>query len=214
MTSIVTWLVERATQEKIPAQLYDSLSSASLFEAEEQWCVSRVRLYKDLWQNHVEFEQWPESLHWDWARKAALEAPNRLEDNPDIRVFGLKAKSLWQGILLAKSSNDYVSHSTIRPQPVVYVDFIESAPWNWELQPLNRTGLFKGVGVQLIECAVRWSLLLGRKGRLGLHSLPQSCAFYVNRCHMHDFGPDPDYQELHYLELDQTGASLLLESKP
>ena len=48
--------------------------------------------------------------------------------------------------------------------------------------------------------AIRLSIEEGYKGRIGLHSLPQSNDFYSNRCGMIDLGADPHYQNLRYFE--------------
>jgi len=80
---------------------------------------------------------------------------------------------------------------------VVYVDYVESAPWN--LKGSAVTPRFLGVGTILIAEAVRLSLEMGLGGRVGLHSLPQAEAFYT-RCQMIKVGPDHSYYDLIYFE--------------
>ena len=41
----------------------------------------------------------------------------------------------------------------------------------------------------------------GYKGRVGLHSLPQSNGWYANVCGMADLGADAGYQNLRYFEM-------------
>ena len=62
---------------------------------------------------------------------------------------------------------------------VLYVDYLESAPWNYE--PFVRPNLprYRGVGGILIGEAIRISLAGGLRGRLGLYSLPGSEGFYT-----------------------------------
>jgi hypothetical protein len=80
---------------------------------------------------------------------------------------------------------------------VVYVDYVESAPWN--LKGTVVSPRFLGVGTVLIAEAVRLSLEMGLGGRVGLHSLPQAEPFYA-RCRMTRVGPDPSYYDLTYFE--------------
>lgn len=80
---------------------------------------------------------------------------------------------------------------------VVYVDYLESAPWNLKGSP--DPPRFLGVGTVLMAEAVRISTEEGFEGRVGLHSLPQAEAFY-NKCGMTRLGADPNYYDLVYFE--------------
>jgi hypothetical protein len=82
------------------------------------------------------------------------------------------------------------------------------APWN--LRVLSNTPRFGGIGVRLIEAAVRLSLDEGFHGRVGLHSLPQSEAFYRDTCWMVGLGADASYQDLPYYELTREQADEFL----
>jgi hypothetical protein len=90
---------------------------------------------------------------------------------------------------------------------VVYIDYVESAPWNLKASAISPR--FIGVGTVLIAEAVRLSLEMKLEGRIGLHSLPQAVGFYT-RCGMSRVGPDPDYYDLPYFEYtDQQAADWL-----
>jgi hypothetical protein len=65
---------------------------------------------------------------------------------------------------------------------------------------LTDTPRFGGIGVRLIEAAVRLSIDEGFQGRVGLHSLPQAEAFYRGPCRMACLGADASYQGLPYYE--------------
>jgi hypothetical protein len=90
---------------------------------------------------------------------------------------------------------------------VVYVDYVESAPWN--LKGYADVPRFLGVGTILIAEAIRLSLEMGLEGRVGLHSLPQAEAFYA-KCQMTRVGPDPAYYELTYFEYASQQATAWL----
>jgi hypothetical protein len=80
---------------------------------------------------------------------------------------------------------------------VVYVDYLESAPWN--LKSFVDVPRFIGVGTVLMAEAVRISVEAGFEGRVGLHSLPQAVGFY-EKCKLTQFGTDPNYFDLVYFE--------------
>ncbi len=85
----------------------------------------------------------PQSLHWHWAKKAAeLSGSGRLGPLGDVRIFGVEVDSEWQGMLLAKST-PYESRLGRSRRPLVYVDFLESAPWNWELPEISQSARFR-----------------------------------------------------------------------
>jgi hypothetical protein len=93
--------------------------------------------------------------------------------------------------------------------PVLYVDFLETAPWN--LKGLHVRPRFLGVGTVLIAEAVLLSRESGWRGRVGLHSLPQAERFYDVHCQMTRTGPDPQYHDLVYFEYTEDMAAQLLE---
>ena len=51
----------------------------------------------------------------------------------------------------------------------------------------------------------------GFKGRIGLHSLPQSNNFYANKVGMTDMGQDEEYQNLRYFEMTPEQAEAFIE---
>ena len=79
------------------------------------------------------------------------------------------------------------------------MDYLEVAPWNVKLisEALGHPPRLRAVGSRLIEAAVRLSIDEGFKGRLGLHSLPESEAFiYTPVCGMTPFGKDAQKEDL------------------
>jgi len=92
---------------------------------------------------------------------------------------------------------------------MVYVDFLEAAPWN--LKASATAPRFKGVGTALLVDAVRLSIETGFGGDVGLHSLPQAEPFYT-RCGMTRIGEDPDYYGLPYYEYTSSQAAEWLAS--
>ena len=90
-------------------------------------------------------------------------------------------------------------------KPLVYVDYVESAPWN--VIPLVEEPLYSGIGVVLMRTAVQLSYDEGFHGRVGLHALDQAEKFYQQKCGMQGCGFDPDYHNLPYYEMTRDIAA-------
>jgi hypothetical protein len=88
---------------------------------------------------------------------------------------------------------------------VVYVDYLEAAPWN--LKAFATEPRFLGVGTVLIADAIRLSLQMQLGGAIGLHSLPQAERFYAERCKMTRVAVDSHYFDLAYFELASRDAT-------
>ena len=91
---------------------------------------------------------------------------------------------------------------------MVYVKYLESAPWN--LKSMTSTPRFSAVGVRLMEAAVRQSIDEGRNGRLALHSLPSAQLFY-DKLGFVNLGLDAAVEDLPYYELTATAALKFLK---
>lgn len=210
MSTHPTKLRRVSNGELIDAELHDALSLDDLLDAEALWASAKIDIVRVLLSRSVPRNEWPQSLHWNWAEKAAALKPYAPGPFSAYRLLGLKAEDKWQGLLLGCC----VGRPTrLAPagRDLVYVEFIEAAPWNWQIPQMERDQVFKGVGFQLMELAVRWSEDLGFRGRLGLHSLPQADSFYGGACGMSDLGPDPKYRHLRYFELNEAQARRFLE---
>jgi hypothetical protein len=203
-------ILEVSTVSQIDAELHDDLPIDSLFEAEEIWAPERVRFLRDSLRAGVKPADLPQSIHWNWSLKAIRLPEFTSSAFSPYRMFGIKANGEWQGLLLATCVN-HLSRLAEGQKEIVYVDFVESAPWNWPSDKANRSPRFRGIGLQLMELATRWSIDLGMKGRLGLHSLPQADPFYRDRCQMTDLGVDSKYRSpLRYFEFSETQAAAFL----
>jgi hypothetical protein len=90
---------------------------------------------------------------------------------------------------------------------LVYVELLATAPWN--RKKLLPDPLYKGVGPMLIATAISHSHDLGSKGRLGLHSLPQSEPWYRDFAGFSDLGYDT-LKEMQYFEVTEEQAAAFL----
>lgn len=196
MTEVPIEIIRREPEEFVPAELCDGLSPRDLLLIERQWAPFRDRL-----RNLLSRDQWPESLHWDWEKKAPL-----LELAAEAG-FGVRCEGKWQGVVLTENA---FYTSRIEPvKPIIYISFVEIAPWNWKLPQLGCMGDFKGVGSWLFRRAVEQSVQEEFKGRVGLHALPQAESFY-EKLGMTGFGPDPKKDNLAYYELSRDAATAII----
>jgi hypothetical protein len=137
-----------------------------------------------------------EHSHWDWRNKLdSVEAGYHL-------LVAVECQNQAQG-MMALVRTPRLSPYT--GESVVYVDYLESAPWN--LRTTSASPRFLGVGTVLIAEAIHVSLEMGLSGRVGLHSLPQAEPFYESKCRMTRFGADRHYFDLPYFEYDAGQAA-------
>lgn len=83
-------------------------------------------------------------------------------------------------------------------KPIVYVDYVETAPWN--VKNLMKAGggkpQFATEATRLVEAAVCKSLEVRFKRGVALHSLPGAERFYLAGCGMTAHEQDPDKENL------------------
>lgn len=151
-----------------------------------------------------------EHSHWDWRNKAeSVEDGRHMLVAVTCCIKADKGSFLHEQVqgLMAVARLPRVSSQT--GKHVVYVDYIESAPWN--LKGSATRPRYVGVGTALMVEAIRISHEAGLGGRIGLHSLPQAEAFY-SRCGLTRIGTDIDYYDLGYFEYSEQGATAWLAS--
>lgn len=95
----------------------------------------------------------------------------------------------------------YLRDLEFRRGPLVYVSFLEVAPWNKTASPRRR---YRGLGQLLLRFACHRSQALGHKGVIGLHSLPAAEGFYRRL----GFEQRNSWNEYHepYFELTEAAA--------
>ena len=185
----------------VEAELVDELSKDDLVRAHLDWAPVRLEALKRLREAK---RPWPEHWHWDWSKKADM------LDLLAYRCMGIEQAGRMQGLMMLSTLAVKGRLPAQAGKAVLYIEFLESAPWN--LRDLTGTPQFLGVGVRLLEAAVEFSEEEGFGGRIGLHSLPQSEAFY--RKYMTDLGPDSTQsQGLRYFEMSAQQVRYFLEGR-
>lgn len=183
----------------ISALLYRGLFAGVLDDAEASWAPARDALTEK--RQDLGLAR-PEHAHWDWRTKA-----DTVEAGQHVLV-GIELEGIIQGLMAVLQ---HPRSARLGDRPLVYIDYLESAPWNIKGSAHNGPR-FLGVGTVLIAEAVRISIDLGCDGRVGLHSLPQAEEFYEKRCKMTRVGADPGYYDLAYFEYPDDRGIRFLES--
>ncbi len=199
------YLFDVAAGTEVEAELRDAIEEAQLVDWQTKWQPALIAVLQDLARQRVPMAQWPQNLHWDWRAKMAQVA--RLLA---FSGFSVVCVGVTQG-LMRVDLNKHAREPSQKGKPLVYVDYLEVAPWN--RVDLGRPARYRGVGTALLTAAVALSLQEDFKGRIGLHSLPQADGFYRDRCGMTDLGPDPHYQGLRYFEMTPEQARTFLDEE-
>lgn len=197
------FLLDVATGQAVSAELWDAITEQQLVHWEDEWAPAQREAVERMKAAGIERGLLPQSRHWDWRRKA--DAFSGSLANPSFCVM---CDGMTQGMMIL----DTLHRARIATQAgkeLIYIEYLENAPWNRKHFASDRP-LFAGVGSLLMRAAVEFSREEGFKGRLGLHSLPQSNAWYGNKCGMTDLGADPSYQNLRYFEMTPEQADAFI----
>lgn len=168
--------------------------------------------WKPLWDAGLERRQTLglprlENEHWDWLAKAgwlSLAA---------YRSLGIECEGVMQGLMLVVTDGYYARTEPDTGKPLVYVDYVQTAPWNDE--NLVDHPRFGAVGTHLLDGAVKLSVDLEYAGRIGLHSLHRSEGFYrrLGLIPVEVEGRDRHARGLWYFELTRQSADQFLQAR-
>lgn len=197
------FLLDVAAGRPAPADLLDGISERQLADWEGEWLPELFGAVQRLHRAGVHRGQWPQSRHWDWRRKATA-----LLEFLAHQGFSIVCNGMTQGMMVVDTTLHRCRIPEQERKELVYVEFIENAPWN--RPELRDPPLYRGVGSILLRAAIALSLEMEFKGRIGLHSLPQANGFYANHCGMTDLGLDESHQGLRYFEMTPEQADAFI----
>ena len=187
------YLKKKATGQLVQASLWDEVTDEHLASWRRLW-----KPIMDAYCRRHEPRDKPEDHHWNWQCKA-----DEWKAMLGYHSFALTCEGELQGLMLL---SDFRS-ARIQTQfgkPLVYVEFLATAPWN--RPEFQRPVRYSGVGTVMIMTAVELSQQLKYHGRIGLHSLPQAESFYRGACGMTELGQDAAHQYLKYFEMTENQA--------
>ena len=197
------FLLDGITGELVEGHVTCGIGPEHIIDWHNAWQPALGAVKATLLREGVPREEWPQSAHWNW--------PHKIEEVANLlgfHSFCVTSDGLTQGMMRVDLNQEARLESQ-RGKPLVYVDYLEVAPWN---QPFGGMPIrLKGVGKVLTASAVTLSIEEGFKGRIGLHALPQSEGFY-RRLNMTDLGPDERCKNLRYFEMTEEHAQALLSA--
>ncbi len=196
MTAHPILLLDKRTGKLLPAELVETINEGHLASVEKEWMPILLRRLRELVGQK---EPLPENRHWVWREKVA-----RIQGLLAFRTFAVVCEGQTQGLMQVNTAVTCRLPGQVGKE-LAYVDYVESAPWN--RASIVQQPRFGGVGTTLIRAAIEVSLEEGFHGRIGLHSLPQSEAFYAQVCEMTDLGVDGTYENLRYFEMTPAQAT-------
>ena len=198
MSSVPIVLVDVSSNASVSAVLSDRITKANLDDWVREWKPAMSGVVADLSAAGANAAALPQTAHWDWEQKV-----RRVEGLLAFKNFAVVAEKKTQGLMRVEL-NQTGRISAQAGKPLVYIEYLEVAPWNRGDVSEQR---FRGVGAALVTAAVDLSLSEGFAGRVALHSLPQAEGYYRNVCGMTDLGPDPAYDNLRYFEMTAEQAA-------
>jgi hypothetical protein len=189
-------LLDRESGEALEGELFDEITVEHFVETQSSWRPMVVEAAQAMHKAGGKLERIPRHWHWDWKSK---------EDELGVLAFsffGITCRGKLQGIMKLDMAGKSARLPVQRNKPIVYIDYLEVAPWNIReiAEALGQKPQFGAVGSRLIEAAVRKSIEEGFRGRVALHSLSTSERFYLKQCGMTEGDRDPDKQNLLWCE--------------
>lgn len=195
-------LVEASTGASVPADLFDRITQANLNDWAREWRPAMSGVVQEMRAAGASPVTLPQTAHWDWEQKV-----RRVEGLLAFQSFSVVAVDKTQGLMRVEL-NHTGRIASQAGKPLVYIEYLEVAPWNLGDADRQR---FRGVGTALVTAAIDLSLSEGFAGRVALHSLPQAESYYRDSCEMTDLGPDSSYDDLRYFEMTaQQAAEFIL----
>jgi len=194
-------------------RLNGSFEEASLFQGIDADNLAHIEArWRPMFeQRKIEAKKTGESLaeinaedaHWEWGKKAIA----AVRDPFLFDIFVLECAGNTQAIMLVRKGGEkcFSRHPDHLRAPLIYVDFLSTAPWN--RSRLVKEPVYKGCGRTLISTAISLSFEEEMRGRIGLHSLPGAEEFYQDQVGMTDLGTDRNYHGLRYFELSISNAA-------
>jgi hypothetical protein len=196
------FLFDVATRDAVAAELVYGIGVPHLLDWHNAWQPELGAIKATLFEQGVPKADWPQSGHWLWPDKVAE------CDLLGFETFCVTAADMTQAMMRVDVGSQESRLAESEGKPIVYVDYLEVAPWNQPIVGMQRR--YKGAGMVLMVAAAALSVDQGFNGRVGLHSLPQSENFYRD-LGMVDLGPDPEvHGELLYFEMTAEIAQTLI----
>ncbi|MEQ5840139.1 GNAT family N-acetyltransferase [Paraburkholderia acidicola] len=188
------FLFNRQTSEMVEASLVEDADLGVGVRADLAWSSMRsVSVANSPVTGSV-----PQHDHWEWGKKMEY-----VQGLLSYTTFSVECNGDVQGLMMVKTADEFASLPTKPGLPLVYIAYLQTAPWNWG--PAATQPKYRGVGSALLLAAINMSLDLEFHGRIGLHSLAQSESWYLKQG-MTKLGDSAKKNGLTYFEMAEQSA--------
>lgn len=198
------YLYDKTKKGLVVGELWDTITARQVEDWAQKWVPAQKASEESYAQAKADFPLLRESNHWDWGKKVDV-----TKDLLAISGFSVMCSGVTQGLMLLDTIRS-CKLSQQSGKPLVYIEFLETAPWN-RPGSVSSEAQLRNVGSILVRAAIELSLQEDFKGRIGLHSLPQSNTWYEKFCGMTDLGADAQKQSLHYFEMSPEQALAFID---
>lgn len=198
------FLREIKSDRPIPGLLVTPIGEKQIQDFEQLWKPWMDDVLREMQKKSVH-QTWIEHVLWDWRTKIT-EVKGLLAYN----FFAVECKKVTQGLMRVRMdpSRDFSYHIQQEKKPLLYIDYLSTAPWN--IPEIIVDPQFSRVGMVLFMRAIVESYDQGFNGKIGLHALPQAVSWY-NELGMINMGVDIlPYEGLPYFELTSDQANLII----
>lgn len=202
-------LKNRLTGQFEEASLFQGIDADNLAHIEARWrpmFAQRLLDAQKAGENLSAINA--EDALWEWGKKAMAAVVDPLV----FEIFVLECAGNTQAMMMVRKGGTkcFSRHQEHPRVPIIYVDFLSTAPWN---RPrLVTEPVYKGCGRALLSVAISLSLEEEYQGRVGLHALPGAEVFYRDQVGMDDLGKDEEYGGLRYFELPSSKVAQMFTS--
>jgi hypothetical protein len=185
-------------EKNMKVQLRDNATGQVVIGTLTVFKAKHQKMWEEQWKKALDKgrrsgpNNYPDA-EWDWSSifKAALKSQGS-------KGYCIIYNGKLQGVLFISFTN----RMNLQDSPVVYVDYLASAPWN------RVKGEISFVGFWLIYRACQLSKNLGFGGRLALSSEPGAEQFYNEKIKMQKKGKNKEGET--YFELDENGCQTFM----
>ena len=125
MTTSHVYLLNVERGEPELAELCDAITEQHLTDWEREWAPALQKGLLRLRRTGADRSHRPQNLHWNWHRKAET-----LQGVLARTGFSIVCDGLTQGMMIVDTVRKRCRIGDQRGMHLVYVEFLESAPWN------------------------------------------------------------------------------------
>lgn len=191
-------LFNRHTSAFEEALIVQGLNENNLDDFQQHWLPMLRARRADFVDNVTAGSGNVQDYHWDWVIESY-----KAECTMGYETFAIECDGCTQALMVV-DSNQFALHPSHQGKELVHIARLATAPWN-RTNTVARPK-YKGAGRALVATAISLSIDLEFRGRVCLHSLPQSEGWYRSSGFIEVTDPNPK-NTLKYFELTADAAA-------